>query len=200
MNKSIYWLLILLSISAFTSLAWSHFRKQVEPAQVGYSIQGVGLHWSDEDIESLLGPELPLSTCPAEGSHGHYYEGSVYVVLSTPRFVADSIYGNQLECDGNVILAAGDSTSRVKLVMPDKIELDSTSRLTGKPRSGYFLTQPTPMVQWVPSRAKGTDQSCTISYSYESDGPGITDGHDFAITVWAYEGKITRLSLEWMGH
>ncbi len=174
-------------------------RLQAQPEQKGFSIQGVGLGWSDERVEALAGPEQPDSECPESGAHHHRYHDGLRVVFDELSFRAETVAGDRLELDGNVLLQAGDPEAAVTEPFLREIPLQNGARLVARPVSeGRFDEHP--QFGWKPMLTKGLDRVFRVSYRYESKDGSMTDAYDFDLSIYARGGLIHWFTLHWLGH
>mgnify|MGYP000873052221 CR=1 FL=1 len=148
---------------------------------------------ADEEVQALLGKELPTSLCPEGKVHYHEYQDSqgqkVGVTFDTD-FRADEISGNPLELRNSKsgawvkILQVGDHEEALEK-LPELVPLNLPDEEV------YLRRGPT-------YRHEGVD---LISYSYwDPKGRGIRDSFDVQIQAQLKSQRISAISLRWMGH
>lgn len=158
-----------------------------------FRLSGLTVRMADEEVEALLGKELPSSLCPEGTVHHHEYQDSqgqrVSVTFDT-NFCADEITGNPLELRDSKsgawvkILQVGDSEKALE-ALPELVPLNL-------PNEEVYLRRGATL------RHEGID---LISYSYwDPKGRGIRDSFDVQIQVQCKAERISTISLRWMGH
>ncbi|MCA9777046.1 MAG: hypothetical protein KC800_10030 [Candidatus Eremiobacteraeota bacterium] len=193
MKKSLVICVILL----LSAVLASTFRAQ--PARKGFSVQGVGLGWTDEQVEALVGRETPSSDCPLDGSHFHHYQGGLGVLFDKLDFEAEVLCGSSIEFDGEVLVQQGDLVENITAPPVEVIMLENGGRLVARPVSEYFFDE-APEFGWKYVPMKGLDEAFRVAYRYESDDGSVTDAYDLEVSILAFDGVVEKVQLRSLGH
>jgi hypothetical protein len=191
-------LVVVLFILILSAVVSSTFREQ--PVRKGFSVHGVGLGWSDERVEALVGRELPESVCPEKGSHFHQYDGGLGVFFDDLRFKAEGLSGQSLEYDGQVIVQRGDLTEDITEPPIAVIPMENGGRLVAQPVYEGYFNEEAPEFGWKSVPMKGLDQAFRVAYRYEPVGGGTTDTYSFEISILAFDGVVKKVQLRGTGH
>ena len=194
MKKSLVVCVILL-LSAVLS---STFRAQ--PARKGFSVEGVGLGWTDEQVEALVGRETPNSNCPLDGSHFHHYEGGLGVLFDKLNFKAEVLCGSSLEFDGEVMIQQGDLVENITQPPVAVIPLENGGRLVAQPVPERYFSDEAPEFDWKSVPMKGLDEAFRVAYLYESDDGSVTDAYDLEVSILALDGVVEKIQVRSLGH
>lgn len=184
-------------ILLFSAVLSSSFRAQ--PARKGFSVQGVGLGWTDEEVEALVGRETPNSDCPLDGSHFHHYEGGLGVLFDKLNFKAEILCGSSLEFEGKVMVQQGDLVENITEPPVPVVVLDNGGCLVARPVSEYFFDE-TPEFGWKFVPMKGLDQAYRVAYRYESDDGSATDAYALEVSILAFNGIVEKVQVRSVGH
>lgn len=192
-KKNLWICVILLVVASFC------LRSRQQPAQEGFTIDGVGLGWPDERVEALVGRELPNSDCGEQQAHLHHYAEGLTVLFNDTTFRAECISGRRLELDGRIVLQQGDPVEAVTGPFVSMIPLEGGGRLVARPAPVSFFEAETEF-GWKPILTRGLDEGFHVVYRYEDDDGAYTDAFDFDIEIFARRGRVQAVSLRWMGH
>ena len=182
----------------FVLILSATFREQ--PVRKGFSVHGVGLGWSDERIEALVGTELPESDCPKGDAHFHQYEGGLWVRFDKLSYEAELLSGLSLEFDGQLLVQEGDRTEDITKPPITVIPLEGGGRLVARPVIESYFVDEEPEFGWKSIPTKGFDRVFRVAYRYESDDGTATDAYDMELSILALGERVERVQLRGMGH